>query len=120
MEYEDVLAHFGVKGMKWGVRRSSGSKDSSPGSEDFEKARTALGKAKSGGTKALSNKEMQEIVTRMNLEQQYSKLNPKTNPIKKGQKAANEVLAVFGTAAALHAASKSPLAQELRKNLAKS
>lgn len=72
-----TLAHYGVKGMKWGVHRSEdGSSEKKPASEDFEKANKARTIAKTSGTKALSNKELQDIVTRMNLEQQYSRLNP--------------------------------------------
>lgn len=70
---DDVLEHFGVKGMKWGVRKNrSGS-----ASEDAQRADAARKKIKTGGgTKALSNKELQDLVTRMNLEQQYKKLTP--------------------------------------------
>lgn len=81
-----VLAHYGVAGMKWGKRKggssssSSSSKSSSePESTDYSNAKKHSERAKTSGTKALSNKELQDVVTRMNLEQQYSKLssNPK-------------------------------------------
>lgn len=71
---DDVLAHFGVKGMHWGVRKAARAM---PGSEDSQRAVAAKEKIKTGGgTKALSNKELQDLVTRMNLEQQYKKLTP--------------------------------------------
>jgi len=68
------LWHYGVPGMKWGVRRRSSSSSSSTSttntSEDHKKATVALSKPAS----SLSNQEMQELITRMNLEQQYVRL----------------------------------------------
>jgi hypothetical protein len=72
-DFEDFIEHFGVKGMKWGVKRNRAQLDAS---EDHTVARAAKAKVKQGGTKALSNKELQDIITRMNLEQQFSRLNP--------------------------------------------
>lgn len=93
---DDVLAHYGVKGMKWGVRKDrSGSSQgplakrkakraeakaqkqadkATPKSEDAVKAKTAQRKARNAGTDVLSNQELQALVTRMNLEQQYTRL----------------------------------------------
>jgi hypothetical protein len=91
------LFHYGVKGMKWGVRRDRSGRDSGPEdvtikttpgkkvqtrggrrqevSEDAVKTAISKQKAKSSTTDALSTKELQELVTRMNLEQQYSRLS---------------------------------------------
>lgn len=116
---DDVLAHYGVKGMKWGVRKSR-SAPRGPASEDHARASAAKAKAKShGGTHALSNKELQDIVNRMNLEQQYSRLNPKKNPVKSGERYVKEALAVFGTASAVYAATQSPLGKQLKAELSK-
>jgi hypothetical protein len=67
---EDFLMHYGVLGMRWGKRNSS------PPSEDASNARAHRKKAKQEGLHTLTNKEIQELVTRMNLEGQYYKLNP--------------------------------------------
>lgn len=80
---DTVLAHYGVKGMRWGKRKGGNSSSSnnspkSPVSDDAADAKKHSIKAKTSGTDALSNKELQAVVTRMNLEQQYSKLNTKT------------------------------------------
>lgn len=96
---DDVLQHFGVKGMKWGVRRrgstSSGPTDVVVTSRGGKKVKTAGGKghgpsddavttavarqkAKKSSTDSLSNKELQALVSRMNLEQQYSRLAPQS------------------------------------------
>lgn len=88
---DDYLAHFGVKGMKWGVTRkskSSGSSSSGDGKEeassDSAKASASKSRVKKSGTKALNNDELQGLVTRMNLEQQYNKLSTSnTSPGKK-------------------------------------
>lgn len=75
---DEVLAHHGIKGMKWGVRRDRGKAavaKSAPtlsehASEDFKAAIAARSKPASH----LSNKEMQDLINRMNLEQQYTRL----------------------------------------------
>ena len=77
---EDYLQHWGIKGMKWGRRRYQ-NKDGSL---------TPAGKARYGNeskeakevrelraTKKMSemtNAELQRVVTRMNLERQYTSL----------------------------------------------
>ena len=108
-----VLAHYGVKGMKWGVRRAdrkarklaptevqtkvvpgarvqtSGGRNQKP-SEDAIRVATNRQKARASTPDALSTKELQEMVTRMNLEQQYSKLTSKQkNP---GRKLVSKVM----------------------------
>jgi len=67
---DEFLEHFGVKGMRWGVRRKPGA----PASEDVQRVKATQSKIKRGKTDALSNKELQDLVTRMNLEQQYSRM----------------------------------------------
>jgi ribosomal protein S18 acetylase RimI-like enzyme len=82
MQGEDLvnnfIEHFGVKGMKWGVRRDrSGGGSSKPApSTDAVRVNAYKKTVKRGGTNALSTKELQDLVTRMNLEQQYSRLQP--------------------------------------------
>lgn len=101
---DEFLAHYGVLGMKWGHRNSDsvalgqvitdqkkpGSKVTASGGKGFtahpDAARAAAAKqvAKKSTTDALSNQELQALVTRMNLEQQYSKLSAgQTSPGKK-------------------------------------
>lgn len=76
---EDTLAHYGIKGMKWGVSRTRQQIDAD--SADVTRVKEARGKIKANRTTdVLSNKELQDVVTRLNLEQQYSRL---TTPQKK-------------------------------------
>lgn len=72
-DVEAFIAHFGVKGMKWGVRRGR-STSSGPVSDDAAKAHALKTQVKTSGTKSLNNDELQHLVTRMNLEQQYGRL----------------------------------------------
>lgn len=108
----DFLEHFGVKGMRWGVRRTREERAMDKAQKKIEakkvkievtegngiktkggKRRTAsddaivaaVGKqiAKKSGTDALSNEELKRVVERMNLESQFAKLS-------KGQKSKGE------------------------------
>jgi hypothetical protein len=70
---EGLLKHYGVKGMKWGVRRKNTGGPVSPEAAAAAKARQ---KAKESGVQSLSNKEMQALVTRMSLEKQLKNVTP--------------------------------------------
>lgn len=69
----DFFEHHGIKGMHWGVRKA----ESHPASEDSTRAGELHTRVKRGGTKTLSNEELQSLVTRMNLEKQYKNLSEK-------------------------------------------
>jgi hypothetical protein len=62
-----VLEHYGIKGMKWGVRRSR---------SELSEGRAGLGRAKA---KDLSDDDLKKAVSRMNMEQQYNKMRSR-NP----------------------------------------
>lgn len=83
------LYHFGVKGMKWGVRkdrkRSISSKRSRSDSKDYTESRDLLKKFPN----KLSNAELRKINERLNLEQQYSNLT--TSQKKKGNRFIDKV-----------------------------
>lgn len=95
------LTHHGVKGMKWGQRKRSGGSDThsksmnelhkAKSSEDATKATETQAKIKAGGTKSVSNAELQHLVNRMNLEQQFSNLSGKKETTK-GEKFAKALL----------------------------
>ena len=88
------LYHFGILGMKWGVRRQRGSDgrivEGSHASEDHQKARDL----KKKGARNLSNSELKAYVERMNLEKQYSNLNKKE--VSAGRKFVSDVLVTAG------------------------
>lgn len=104
---DQVLAHHGVKGMKWGVRRdssSSGSSSSStskPASSDSKAASAANSKAHNGGgLHVLSNHELQQAITRMNLESQYRNLTTTAHKseLDKGLHTTQKILKIGKTA----------------------
>lgn len=99
----DFLEHYGIKGMKWGRRRASSDDDSTSKSSvsvtpiekpkpsaDASAVSTYKSRVAAGGVDALSTKELQQLVNRQNLEQQYAKLNPA--PVSAGQKFMTETL----------------------------
>lgn len=103
----DILEHYGVKGMHWGVRKSDTTSQrlglrpkgsaKPTASEDKAHANASAAKIKRGNTDALSNKELQQLVNRMNLEQQYSRLSSQSGTVKRGQQGVKDVLAVGKT-----------------------
>jgi len=90
-EIDKVLAHFGVKGMKWGVRRNRrpvavtaktkpGGKIKVRGGKNQRATKDAVDAAKlqqrarKSKPSSLSNADLQKLIRRMQLEQQYKQL----------------------------------------------
>jgi hypothetical protein len=89
---EKLLAHHGVRGMRWGIRRKAtvGAQEvvvsdtrrklktsggaGHPASPDAIRVRTIGQVGKKSGLKALSDKELQDYTRRLNLEQQAKRL----------------------------------------------
>lgn len=74
------LYHYGVIGMKWGVRRKS--MDTSTSNPKSKKSRNLSEDAKEAAriskkhVSEMSNNELRKLNERINLERQYSQLNP--------------------------------------------
>jgi len=104
LDFDGVLEHYGVKGMKWGVRKKRGSVETKPvqvsakpgqkvktkggtgqpAHPDAIKAATSRQKARASTTDSLSTQELQDLVKRMRLDEDYRKLTaPKQGEVRK-------------------------------------
>ena len=97
---DDFLEHIGVKGMKWGVRRKSSR--SAEKSSDYKQVSSLRKKPAS----ALSNKELKELNERLNLEQNFNRLNP--GKVSSGKKQAEAIIATVGVAFTVYNMINSP------------
>ena len=76
---EEELMHYGVLGMRWGVRRAS----KRTGSSKKGKKKKASGQPQQ--QRRMSNKELQSRVKRMKLEKQYRELTSELIPKEKSK-----------------------------------
>ena len=102
------LYHHGVKGMKWGVRRSPSQlghktgtkrkkKPSEPIHEDYKKAHSKK------SVSSMSDAELRNRNNRLQMERQYAQLTKKNS---KGKKIVSGLIATAGTIAAAEGAYK--------------
>lgn len=97
---EDFLKHYGVLGMKWGVRKRKvpvQSSNSRPRRQriDYDEP----------PRRRMSNKELNARVKRLRLEQEYAKLTARPNTpsrIEQAVKVAGTIAAVSGTALTIY------------------
>lgn len=98
-EAEEFLEHYGKKGMKWGVRKArTGVRTSS----DYKKTAPLRNRK----TRELSNKQIQSVNARINMEQQYKRLNPTKMQV--GHNVVKGILGVVGTVGTIYGLSQTP------------
>lgn len=74
LDLDEVLEHYGVKGMKWGQRKKS--RQTEPTHADSEQVGNIKSRVKTQKTtKILSNEEIRAAIDRMRIEQEFSKLS---------------------------------------------
>lgn len=117
-----VLSHHGVAGMKWGHRRDSSGSASKSSSEapshasvDHVQTEAHKAVAKQHGIKALSNEHLQQVNTRMNLEQQFRNLaGNKSSKFETGHQHVKKVLAVAKTLNDIHNTVNGPVGKAIK------
>lgn len=86
---EDYIVHFGVKGMRWGVKKAKEHLSTAGDAKESDKLAT---RAKVGGARNLSNDEMSKVIKRMELEKKYKELKGSNSWKQAGLKYAGEIL----------------------------
>ena len=103
------LYHYGIKGMRWGVRRfqnkdggltSAGRKRYSRDADDLSEDAKAASALRKKRVDQMSNAELKKLNERMQLERNYKQLNPSS--VKKGLAIAGTVIGAMGTIASLY------------------
>lgn len=89
------LAHYGIKGMKWGVRRTEAQLARARGNTTSKKSESAVKKKSSTSISnkkisEMSDEELNRIVNRLQLEKRYRDLNPEK--VSAGKKFVNTVM----------------------------
>jgi hypothetical protein len=103
-----ALEHHGVKGMHWGVRHKP-DRVKTGTSSDYRKTAHLRGKP----AHELSSHQLKALNERMNLEQNYSRLNPSN--IKRGLTIAGAIIGAGTMAVNAYNLFKSPLGQGMIK-----
>lgn len=100
----DELYHYGVPGMKWGVRRSQNKLDridKRSKKNDWSEDATTAAKIKTKKVSQMTNAELRKLNDRRNLEQQNANLSRNSS---KGRTAVKAFIATAGTITAVSAA----------------
>ena len=105
MVYRDELYHWGIKGMKWGVRRyqnkdgtltSEGKKHYSQDHEDYTRVLTKK------SVREMSDSELIARINRLQKEQQYERLTASPSKLQKAIKIAGTTATALGTVMTLY------------------
>ena len=98
------LYHFGIKGMKWGVRRfqnKDGTRTTAGKSRRKEYSSDYIDSRTKKSIHSMSNEELKKRINRYQLENQYRNLEPSV--YNKGMTIAKKILATVGVVGGLYA-----------------
>jgi len=102
-----TIYHFGIKGMKWGIRRyqnKNGTLTAAGKKRYAEDSHPDYKKAHSGkSVRNMSDQELRSVNNRLQMERQYSQLTKKTS---NGKKYVQRIISTAGTLAAVEGAYK--------------
>lgn len=134
---QNLLKHYGVKGMRWGVRRknvgtptevvvkvdptktrkkiTTSGGENQPAHKDAIAARTTQQILRKSGQDALSNQQLQDLQTRLNLEQNVARLD--ANHREAGQHFLVKFLKSPAGQKQVKEAANSPAAQSVKKKV---
>lgn len=93
-----TIAHFGVRGMKWGIRKAT-TRGSTPPSKRKPKEEPAAEKRQSMGMHAMSDTELRNAINRIKLQREYAQLTaPPPKEKSRGRQVVENI--VYGSAEA--------------------
>ena len=98
------LYHFGIKGMKWGVRRfqnKDGTRTTAGKSRRKEYSSDYIDSRTKKSIRSMSNEELKKRINRYQLENQYRNLEPSV--YNKGMTMAKKIIATVGIVGGLYA-----------------
>lgn len=118
---DNVLSHYGIKGMRWGVRRKrdsdTGRVKGKPASapKESQDAKAAK-KLKKKSASELSNAELKELNRRLQLELDYARLNndpSQRSKVKKGEDFVKQAISYGNMATQVYNLATHPLTKKV-------
>lgn len=89
-EKEITLKHYGVKGMRWGVRRSkprsnvsTGNKPKTPGSNKSQDKKTPVARQRKRSLRKYTDADLSREVARLNMEKRFESVTKKPSALTK-------------------------------------
>lgn len=113
---DSVLAHYGVKGMRWGTRRNSDGTTSKTGKRAKSEDHNTKKELQKKRVSEMTNADLRKVNERMQLEQTYSQLMRKQgSAVTRGNKYIKDALGLAKTGQELYNVANSPAGKALRE-----